>query len=79
MLNPSYNLVKPVENPVDKESKEYKERLKKASNNFLASPGVELNKTATPIGFPSGKSSWNLTKTSQSRGDDKSEVQFKVN
>ena len=86
-VNPSYNEVKPLEKPVDKDGEEYKQRIKKASNNFLASTGVVLNKTCQAgfqvgvaalgckcdAGFPSGKSNsdpyWNLTKASQSRGD----------
>jgi hypothetical protein len=69
-VDPSYNEIKPVENPVDKNSEEYKQRIKKASNNFLVSTGVVLNKTCQAgfhvgvaalgckcdAGFPSGKS-----------------------
>ena len=40
---PSYNLVKAAVQPVDKDSEEYKQRVKNASNNFLAASGV-LNK-----------------------------------
>ena len=44
-VDPSYNEIKPVENPVDKNSEEYTQRIKKASNNFLVSTGVVLNNT----------------------------------
>ena len=86
-VNPSYNEVKPLEKPVDKDGEEYEQRIKKASNNFLVSTGVVLNKSCQAgfhvgvaalgckcdAGFLSGKSNsdpyWNLTKASQSRGD----------
>jgi hypothetical protein len=59
---------------VDKDSKEYQQRIKKASNNFLASSGVVLNKSCQTgfhvgvavvgckcnAGFPSGNSNSDL-------------------
>ena len=38
---------------MDKDSKEYQERIKKAFNNFLASSGVVLNKSC-PTGIHVG-------------------------
>ena len=80
-VDPSYNLVRPLVQPVDKDSKEYKQRIKKASSNFFASAGAKFNTLCCGLaaidckcGFSSGLNSdryWNLTKASQSRGDDK--------
>ena len=80
-VDPSYNLIKAVVQPVDKDSEEYKQRMKNASSNFLASAGVKFNTLCCGLaaidckcGFSSGLNSdryWNLTKASQSRGDDK--------
>ena len=52
---PSYNEVKPIEENVDKNSEEYKQRVKKAPSNFLASSGVVHHKSC-PAGFHVGVS-----------------------
>ena len=74
-VNPFYQDVKPVEKPVEKDSDEYKQRIKKASSNFLASSCVVLNKS-----YPIGPDPyWNLTKAGQSKAQYEAEEPVREN
>ena len=74
-VNPFYQDVKPVEKPVEKDSDEYKQRIKKASSNFLASSCVVLNKS-----YPIGSDPyWNLTKAGQSKAQYEAEEPVREN